>query len=224
MIIHRDGWKYSGRVPAFWTGQAGCFCCPPPPPPEPGVAYYGRGGSSYNPFPLCSCNNQPKYFPDTMTVTCTSGTCTCLVGQTWTLVRHKNTKTIPELPESKNNKCQFVTSGGSCVSGGPAYPTLFSGLGQCYDSAGGTNLSFINNSCNSGNLSIAIYASGPFCIQFCAGGGVFGNVAKSSPLTLVSCDPFIVTTGTISGIALLSQDICGLGSGVGGTAVFTVTE
>ena len=27
MIIHRDGWQYSGRVPAFFPGQAGCFCC-----------------------------------------------------------------------------------------------------------------------------------------------------------------------------------------------------
>ena len=27
MIIHRDGWRYSGRVPAFFPGQASCFCC-----------------------------------------------------------------------------------------------------------------------------------------------------------------------------------------------------
>lgn len=27
MLIHRDGWKYSGRTPAFFTGQSGCYCC-----------------------------------------------------------------------------------------------------------------------------------------------------------------------------------------------------
>jgi len=28
MLIHREPWKYSGRTPEFFTGQAGCYCCP----------------------------------------------------------------------------------------------------------------------------------------------------------------------------------------------------
>lgn len=27
MLIHRDGWRYSGKTPEFFNGQAGCFCC-----------------------------------------------------------------------------------------------------------------------------------------------------------------------------------------------------
>jgi N-acetylneuraminic acid mutarotase len=27
MLIHRDGWQYSGKTPAFFSGQAGCYCC-----------------------------------------------------------------------------------------------------------------------------------------------------------------------------------------------------
>jgi hypothetical protein len=27
MLIHRDGWQYSGQTPAFFSGQAGCYCC-----------------------------------------------------------------------------------------------------------------------------------------------------------------------------------------------------
>ena len=27
MLIHREPWKYSGRTPEFFTGQAGCYCC-----------------------------------------------------------------------------------------------------------------------------------------------------------------------------------------------------
>lgn len=59
MLIHRDGWRYSGRVPEFFTGQAGCFCCALPPPP-PGVAqsYYGVK------LPCCD-----QYWPYTLTAT-----------------------------------------------------------------------------------------------------------------------------------------------------------
>ncbi len=27
MLIHRDGWQYSGQTPAFFSGQSGCYCC-----------------------------------------------------------------------------------------------------------------------------------------------------------------------------------------------------
>ena len=27
MLIHRDGWLYSGKTPAFFSGQSGCYCC-----------------------------------------------------------------------------------------------------------------------------------------------------------------------------------------------------
>ena len=27
MLIHRDGWQYSGQAPAFFSGQSGCYCC-----------------------------------------------------------------------------------------------------------------------------------------------------------------------------------------------------
>jgi kelch-like protein 17 (actinfilin)/kelch-like protein 18 len=27
MLIHRDGWQYSGKTPAFFSGQSGCYCC-----------------------------------------------------------------------------------------------------------------------------------------------------------------------------------------------------
>jgi len=27
MLIHREGWLYSGRTPAFFSGQSGCYCC-----------------------------------------------------------------------------------------------------------------------------------------------------------------------------------------------------
>lgn len=37
MLIHRDGWKYSGKTPAFFSGQEGCGCCTPPPPPPPSI-------------------------------------------------------------------------------------------------------------------------------------------------------------------------------------------
>jgi len=45
MLIHREGWQYSNKSPAFFSGQSGCACCAPipPPPPPPSVAYYYRG-------------------------------------------------------------------------------------------------------------------------------------------------------------------------------------
>lgn len=46
MLIHREGWQYSGKTPAFFSGQSGCACCdpppPPPPPPTPAIYYYTR--------------------------------------------------------------------------------------------------------------------------------------------------------------------------------------
>jgi hypothetical protein len=27
MLINRDGWQYSGKTPAFFSGQSGCYCC-----------------------------------------------------------------------------------------------------------------------------------------------------------------------------------------------------
>jgi len=47
MLIHRDGWQYSGKTPAFFSGQSGCSCCPPPPPPPPPPFVYYRNQYGY---------------------------------------------------------------------------------------------------------------------------------------------------------------------------------
>jgi len=39
MLIHREGWLYSGRTPAFFSGQSGCYCCTPATGPL--VYFYG---------------------------------------------------------------------------------------------------------------------------------------------------------------------------------------
>lgn len=45
MLIHHEGFQYSHKAPAFFSGESGCYCCAPipPPPPPPSVAYYYRG-------------------------------------------------------------------------------------------------------------------------------------------------------------------------------------
>jgi hypothetical protein len=39
MLIHREGWLYSGKTPAFFSGQSGCYCCTPA--ANPVVWFYG---------------------------------------------------------------------------------------------------------------------------------------------------------------------------------------
>ena len=47
MLINRDGFHYSGKTPAFFSGQSGCSCCPPPPPPPPPPFVYYRDRYGY---------------------------------------------------------------------------------------------------------------------------------------------------------------------------------
>jgi hypothetical protein len=47
MLTHREGWRYSGKTPEFFSGQSGCSCCPPPPPPPPPPFVYYRNQYGY---------------------------------------------------------------------------------------------------------------------------------------------------------------------------------
>lgn len=92
MLIHRDGWRYSGRVPEFFTGQAGCFCCPLP----PATYYYSRTGTLTNCCPSDA-------LPDTLTVTITGArgglggsNCNSMIGRTAKITLRTNLACTPD--------------------------------------------------------------------------------------------------------------------------------